>query len=410
MMPRPDEYAPYEDTTGKRSVKLQRVTGRFYVGGKWVKRVLANFSTVGLGKDGRPIDPSPAAAEKRAALLARRYAAVMKELEAKEDARAKGMTFRQGVNLYLDWIEANRSKKTHAMYAATADRFEPIVGRKPLPAISKTDIDSYITALRQDGLSSTSINLELRQLRAFFNHAYHSEWIDRVPHFRREEEPESDRGTLPPEAPGKLLAYIEGLRTTAKGRDAQVYRNWWRYVVLEMGSFMRPGEARSRKVADLDFKRGQVWAGNNEIHRMKKGRERWQPVQAWAMEKLEADLKESPGAVWLLEIVSKDRKRRKPAYRTTAPVSHFMARLWDAIGYTERDWVAAHVFRATGATELLEAGAEETGVQHVLGHSQLSTTRRYVRRRDKQKRRAMDAVDFGKWMEQSKEDKPKVLN
>ena len=58
------------------------------------------------------------------------------------------------------------------------------------------------------------------------------------------------------------------------------------------------------------------------------------------------------------------------------------------------DKVTLHKFRHTYATRLLEEGADIVTVQHLLGHSDIDTTRRYLSPSDELQRRAVNRLSL----------------
>lgn len=386
--------------------KRRQVRGVFYVGGKRRMWSLMSFEdalivgVVATGDDkGEPVYRSERDKRRSATLQGNAWHERRRALEL-EHPSAASRTVRQAAADYLKHVGATRREKTLAMYKATVDGFVAMHGAFAISKISKAHLDSWLRKQKQRGVSNTTVNLDIRQLRAFLNYCVHSEWLDRVPWVALEEETRRDVGTIPREAANALLAYLEKERARSKAVDRiATYRNWWRLVVLEIGTGMRPGEASTRKAEDFDWeKRRAVHVISNEIHHVKKSLERWQPIHPWAVAKLKADWEETKGDKWFLQ-----NPDGSPAFTDTHVISHGLQRMWKKLGYdsANRDWKGAHGFRATLATELFEGGADPTGVQLALGHTQLSTTMGYNRRREEQKRRAIETVDLGEWLEKA---------
>jgi integrase/recombinase XerD len=58
------------------------------------------------------------------------------------------------------------------------------------------------------------------------------------------------------------------------------------------------------------------------------------------------------------------------------------------------DNVTLHKFRHTYATRLLEQGADIVTVQHLLGHSDIETTRRYLSPEQELQRKAVNRLSL----------------
>lgn len=87
-MPRANEYEPYTRSTSKEALKLQAIQGRFHVGGRWVRRRLASFDELGLGRDGIALDQGQEAAHRRGVLLAERWLRNHEAIQRADNAMA----------------------------------------------------------------------------------------------------------------------------------------------------------------------------------------------------------------------------------------------------------------------------------------------------------------------------------
>ena len=58
-----------------------------------------------------------------------------------------------------------------------------------------------------------------------------------------------------------------------------------------------------------------------------------------------------------------------------------------------RAWVYSHMFRATFATRLNQAGVNLTGIQELMGHSDIKTTAQHVGVAGKEMRVAIEKLE-----------------
>ena len=81
---------------------------------------------------------------------------------------------------YYPHLRTNRAERTLETYSRALDHFIRICGDKPLPAYSRSHIHDYkIHRLDTDGVKKTTINIELRSIKAAFSWAYKNDYMDK---------------------------------------------------------------------------------------------------------------------------------------------------------------------------------------------------------------------------------------
>lgn len=144
------------------------------------------------------------------------------------------------------------------------------------------------------------------------------------------------------------------------------------YWMLHMG--LRCGEVARLQIGDVDFAQRLLFI------RGKAQNERLLPIPGEAWSALTAYLADEPVGSGPLV-----RNYREPGRPLTPHYVSKLVRSWMAaagIKDAPLDGVSAHALRRTCASDLLDNGAHIRQVQQVLDHRSISTTERYLRRRD----------------------------
>jgi integrase/recombinase XerD len=142
-------------------------------------------------------------------------------------------------------------------------------------------------------------------------------------------------------------------------------------LAFELGLGARRVEAHRANVED--------WSRRNRsfLLKGKGGHERTVPVSDFESHLFDAYLLEYPATVGPLF-----RSYTSGRRLSTSTLSHYVVEwMFDAgIKHAPRDGVSGHALRHTGASDLLDACGDLVTVQEYLGHADLSTTARYLRR------------------------------
>lgn len=229
----------------------------------------------------------------------------------------------------------------------------------PVEGVDRRKILSFIDHLLDKRRSPKTINCYLDSIRGFYRYLKDEEGIEienpvrsgyllklpkPLPRFLRDEEV------------GRLLGVVDNVR------DRAIF-----YLMLRCG--LRVDETAALKIDDLDLRRGSVLITNG-----KGSKGRMVFMSADAHRAVTEYLRVRPtGKSKSLFLVGKGTLKGK-----AISVRGIQKRMEL---YAEKSGVhtTCHELRHTMATQLLNAGADLTVIQDLLGHSRIATTQRYCR-------------------------------
>ncbi|HKJ34259.1 MAG TPA: site-specific integrase [Balneolales bacterium] len=294
--------------------------------------------------------------------------------EKNKDPRAQIKTERLSRFLkdtYFPYIELNRRPNTLHGYKVALKHFLRICKDRPLNAYNRFDLETFkIHRAGKDGWRKTTINIEMRAIKAVFSRAYYWDLIDRHP-FRGVDyffKTHSNRRAFTKEEIESLFKLTE--------EDVFGYA-----IRLAYYTGMRQGELTSLtwKYVNREERFIQVDA---EV--AKSGKSRMIPLNRHAME-----------AVKKLWAIHQEKRKRFPDIYKYKPVEdcYVLAKIRGWGHYAPRsiqqyfrrclrklkldDELTFHSLRHSFATHLLQNGAPLHAVSKIMGHSSTSVTTQF---------------------------------
>lgn len=86
-------------------------------------------------------------------------------------------------NHYFPHVRSNLAESTFISYRNALNHFIRICGSKPIAAYSKADIQQYkISRFDKEDIKKTTINIELRSIKAAFSWAYKNDYLEHHPY------------------------------------------------------------------------------------------------------------------------------------------------------------------------------------------------------------------------------------
>lgn len=257
------------------------------------------------------------------------------------------------------------TEATYTTYISQNQRFLEYIKKQP-EQITQDDIKSYMAYLMSEKKQKpASVNLTLSALRFFYEQILKKKEL-----FLDIKAPKSEKKlptVLTKDEIKKLLAAI---------------KNSKHELLVEMlySSGLRVSEAVRLKIDDLNFdeKMGRVIAGKG-----KKDRHIILSENLIKKLKVYLDEREEPS-----EYVFPTTKDEHMSIRMAQKIVRQAAK---KAGIRKR--VFCHALRSSFATHLLEAGTDIRVIQVLLGHSNLSTTERYVKVSNEQLKKVKSPLD-----------------
>jgi len=252
----------------------------------------------------------------------------------------------------------NYSRCTVRDYLSTLKQFVIWVDY-PIEKVDRKKILSFIDYLLDRRLHPKTINCYLDSIRSFYKYLKEEEDIDienpvrsgyllrlpkPLPRFLRDEEVE------------KLLNFITG------ARDRAIF-----YFMLRCG--LRVEETAGLMLDDLDLRRGTIIVKKGKGA---KGRMVYMSTDAHGAIKDYLRVRQT-GRTRALFLVDKGALKGRPI-----SIRGIQKRL-ELYARKSGLKVSCHELRHTMATQLLNAGADLTVIQDLLGHSRVATTQRYCK-------------------------------
>ena len=281
------------------------------------------------------------------------------------------------VESFLALLAARRSPRTVEAYSHDIASLAEWLGRPPATA-STDDLERYLAAGRDAGLSPATLARRTSAVRAFFRHL---QLVGRTT--------ENVAAALEPPRRTRRLprtlspAEAERLVEAAVGTTPRDLRDR-ALVELLYGAGLRVSEA-------VGLERGAVDLENRLVRAFGKGsKERVVPIGRQAAEALRRYL--AHGRPHL------DRRHRPEVFLnaqggplTRAGAFLILRRLAAKAGL-EPERIHPHLRRPSFATHMLEGGADLRSLQELLGHADLGTTELYTHVSDRRRRDAYFAA------------------
>jgi integrase/recombinase XerC len=237
-------------------------------------------------------------------------------------------------------------------------------GEVPLPDISPSFIRSWLASLKEQGLSSRSVNRKISSLKSFYKYQLRSGTVEQSPM----------NAITSPKVSKRLPVYVEQ-RDIAALFGKIVFPDDWEGMTdrLLLAIFYHTGMRLSELV---NLRERQVDISNRTLKVLGKGnKERVIPVSPVLVEQIQAYsrqkrmLLEGPDTVYLLVNPKGKKLYAQYVYRA---VRRYLGQV------TTIDQKSPHVLRHTFATHLTNSGADLNSVKELLGHSSLAATQIYT--------------------------------
>lgn len=335
-----------------------------------------------------------------------------------EERRSRGVTFREVAHAYLEWLERVRGAKPSTIRSHRSDLAEPgtphqrgrgataghimaALGDRPAAKVTSKEIEQLLATVAATGVSARSVNRTREIVCAVFNYGM------KATSFSLTGNPVigTDRRRVP--APGVLLFYTpEEIEAIARSLEAGLHRHDasargeleefedrrdGEAVRIAAYSGLRLGELLALRWADVD------WAGSAlTVSRAissgvegstKSGHVRRVPMADQAAAALDR-LSQRPDFVSPADYVFCNALGR-PLDGSALRRRYKRAR--DAAGLRPLRW---HDLRHTFGSLLVAGGVDLVSVKDAMGHSQLTTTSRYLHARPAIERAAAFTTAF----------------
>ena len=255
---------------------------------------------------------------------------------------------------FLARNQVSYSAKTLDMYERSLNLLVQLVGNKLLSSLSAKEVDLY-RSRRAIGHSPTTVNIELRCLRAAFSTTVRWKLIPENPF----------KGVPLLRVPDQLPTYFT--KEEFQKFIAAITEQWFKdLVIVAVSTGMRRGELLSLRWQDVDFGRRILHIRSSEVFKTKAGKRRAMPMNEPVIQVL--GRRALPPAT---EYVFTSDGRRILEDVATKKFKHYVR----ASGINPQ--LHLHSLRHTFATWLVQDSVSIYEIQKVLGHSNISVTQVY---------------------------------
>lgn len=295
------------------------------------------------------------------------------------DEDGKVTSIKIALELFTAHTKAHSPSKPATLhrYQQVLEHFQRLLGHKKyIEAITRSDIDDYKILRSRETVgkknrlvAASTINFEVTALRTLFYYLIRERGISMENPCARFKALRAEKERLKRKPPTYNKDELEKIFAECDETERAMFAS----LVL---TGLRKDELRNLTWADLDLKRAALRITAKADFAPKDYEEREIPIPQDLVE----ILKKLPrSSTWVFP--SKNDQRLGP--------NEMLRRLKKVCQRAGVDGATLHRFRHTYATRLLERGADIVTVQHLLGHSDLETTRRYLSPNDDLKRAAV---------------------
>jgi integrase/recombinase XerC len=274
---------------------------------------------------------------------------------------------------FIDYLKFEKRYSAHTIraYSDDLDQFfsylESTFGITPLSGISTSYIRSWLASLKEQKITSKSINRKISSLKSFFKYLVRTSLLERSPMI----------GIISPKSGKRLPVYVEEKDMLLLLNSIEFPDDWsGKTERLLIRVFYNTGLRLSELVT---LKNNQTDLESATIRVLGKGnKERIIPISAELVDEIRRYQKEKPPVQNWNEkneqgtlLVNGLGKALHVKYAYLA-VRKWLSRV------TTLDKKSPHVLRHSFATHLMNHGADLNSVKELLGHSSLAATQLYT--------------------------------
>lgn len=243
------------------------------------------------------------------------------------------------------------------------DFLELTFGSMDIPAISTPFVRSWLASLKEQKITSKSINRKISSLKSFFKYLLRTGSLNRSPM----------NGIISPKTGKRLPVYVEEKDMLLLNNHVEFPDNWMgKTDRLLIRMFYNTGVRLTELVT---LKNGQFDPHAATIRVLGKGnKERLIPLSVSLVDEIKLYQKEKQtGSINTAEALFVNELGR-PLY---VKYAYLAVRKWLS-KVTTIDKKSPHVLRHSFATHLMNHGADLNSVKELLGHSSLAATQLYT--------------------------------
>ena len=274
---------------------------------------------------------------------------------------------------FIDYLKFEKRYSAHTVRAYTDDLdqffsfLETIFGETTLTAISAPMIRSWLASLKEQKITSKSINRKISSLKSFFKYQLRTGKLEKSPM----------TGIISPKSGKRLPVYVEEKDMQLLISQVEFPDNWSGKTERLLIRIFYDTGMRLTELVTLKNRQADLEAGSIRV--LGKGnKERIIPLSAALVEEIRHYQKEKPP--------HPDRKEQdnqetllvngqgRPLY---VKYAYLAVRKWLS-RVTTLDKKSPHVLRHSFATHLMNHGADLNSVKELLGHSSLAATQLYT--------------------------------
>lgn len=281
----------------------------------------------------------------------------------------------------LIYAESNFTSKTKIVYTLATKNLLRILGDREICLYHPRDFENYKN-IRIREVSKTTVNIEIRTLKALFNYAIRMGYLDENPlrYVKQFSTPQNEKLSFSDDEVKRILDII----------DDGYFRN---LVIFALLTGCRLNEILNIQIRDIDFREMILTIRNKPDYKIKTGKIRYIPISERLRELLISILNHTGNVINLFEPERYLFTNPKGFKLNGNYVSKRFKKYLRLVGLPEK--YHFHCLRHTFITNLIKNGVNINYAKQLAGHSDITTTMGYVYIETEDLREAVNRVKIG---------------
>jgi integrase/recombinase XerC len=270
--------------------------------------------------------------------------------------------------VFLDYLKFEKRYSQHTLisYQNDLEQFFAYLASQfdapPVEQVTAMYVRSWLAELKEEGISSKTINRKISSLRSFFKYQMKTGLLQQTPMTT----------VTAPRVSKRLPVYVEQKDMATLFAHVEFTNDWkGRTERLALQLFYNTGMRLSELI---NLKESQLDPSHSQVKVLGKGnKERIIPISGGLVKELQEYIKDKPphDAETQNVFVTEKGKPLQPR-----AVYSFVKKQLGAVTTVEKK--SPHILRHSFATHLMNNGADLNAVKELLGHSSLAATQVYT--------------------------------